>query len=273
MKNSKWNYRVSFVLCFLFLLSDSAYASQTGTEVKKSSVGDAVYIAVVIDDLGNNAKGTTEMLQLPIAITGAVMPNLPSSAKDAEDFYKVGKGVILHMPMQSDTGKQAWIGKKPITTELTPQEVRERVSAALDELKYADGLNNHMGSTITKNEQIMEQIMDVLKERNLIILDSRTTPKSRVEAAAHTKQVKYLTRDVFLDGTQNENEINKNLRKAVSIARKKGYAIAIGHVGPWGGIATANVLRTMAPQLQAEGVQFVTLKELFVLINGFESPL
>ncbi|MDR3239458.1 MAG: divergent polysaccharide deacetylase family protein [Clostridiales bacterium] len=240
------------------------FAAETGPDAQANP---PFYLAIVIDDLGNNAKGTEEMLKLPLPITGAVMPHLPSSVKDAADFHGAGKGVILHMPMQSDTGKQAWIGKNPITTDLSPEQVRERVNAALDELVYAEGMNNHMGSTITQNEPIMEQIMDVLKERGLIMLDSRTTPKSKVGDAARKKNAKYLTRDIFLDGTQDGNEIEKNLRKAANIAKKKGYAIAIGHVGPWGGVVTAEAIRGLASALQEEGIQFVTLKDLYAALN------
>lgn len=40
-------------------------------------------VAIVIDDFGNNMKGTDKMLSLPIPLTVAVMPFLPSTKQDA----------------------------------------------------------------------------------------------------------------------------------------------------------------------------------------------
>ena len=40
-------------------------------------------VAIVIDDFGNNMKGTNQMLSLPIPLTVAVMPFLPSTKEDA----------------------------------------------------------------------------------------------------------------------------------------------------------------------------------------------
>ena len=39
-------------------------------------------------------------------------------------------------------------------------------------------------------------------------------------------------------------------------------AVAIGHVGPEGGVLTAQVLAEMAPELEKEGIRFVTVSEL-----------
>ncbi|MDR1536623.1 MAG: divergent polysaccharide deacetylase family protein [Clostridiales bacterium] len=242
-------------------------------EPPKPDEPKTAYLAIVIDDFGNNCAGTEEMLKLPIPITAAVMPNMPSSTKDAEDFHAAGKCVILHMPMQSDTGKISWLGPSPVTLDLDAEQVKSLVSSALDQLKFAEGMNNHMGSTITKSEPILLHIMDVLKERDLICLDSLTTANSKVGVAAEKKGVKYLARDVFLDGTQDPNEIAKNIKKAASVAKKNGFAIAIGHVGPWGGIPTANALASLVPSLQAEGIEFLTLTELYQRLHESLSPL
>jgi polysaccharide deacetylase 2 family uncharacterized protein YibQ len=259
--------KIGLILCTALMAASqlcSAFADESKTQGPKT----APLLAIVIDDFGNECAGTKEMLTLPIKITAAVMPGMPSSAKDAEAFHNAGKGVLLHMPMQSDTGKASWLGKMPITTDLSPQVISERILFGLNELKYAEGLNNHMGSTITKNEKIMTQIIGILKERDLICLDSVTTPDSVVDDVATKLGAKYLERDVFLDGTQDVGTIAANLRKAANIAKKSGSAICIGHVGPEGGVATASAISSLIPQLQSEGIQFLTIKELYEAIGS-----
>ncbi|MDR2751878.1 MAG: divergent polysaccharide deacetylase family protein [Clostridiales bacterium] len=253
------------VLAVLSALMLAAFAFES--EQPKPVESKASLLAIVIDDFGNESKGTAEMLALPIKLTAAVMPGMPSSAKDAEAFHAAGKAIILHMPMQSDTGKASWLGNLPITTDLSPETISERVLFGLNELKYAEGMNNHMGSTITKNVTIMTQLLGILKERDLIMLDSKTTPDSVVEKTAKKLGAKCISRDVFLDGTQDVGTIINNLRKAANIAKKTGSAIAIGHVGPEGGVATATAIASLIPELSAEGVQFVTLKELYEALH------
>ncbi len=67
-------------------------------------------VAIVIDDFGNNMKGTDKMLSLPIPLTVAVMPFLPSTKEDAIAAHKKGHEVIIHMPMEPIKGKKrmAW---------------------------------------------------------------------------------------------------------------------------------------------------------------------
>lgn len=71
-----------------------------------------------------------------------------------------------------------------------------------------------------------------------------------------------MERDVFLDSTTEKSVVEERLREAADIAKTKGSAVAIGHVGPEGGVLTAKVLAEMAPELEKEGIRFVTVSEL-----------
>ncbi|MEC2627533.1 divergent polysaccharide deacetylase family protein, partial [Bacillus cereus] len=53
---------VLFLPSFLFPIQANAHTNK---------------VAIVIDDFGNNMKGTNQMLSLPIPLTVAVMPFLP----------------------------------------------------------------------------------------------------------------------------------------------------------------------------------------------------
>lgn len=67
-------------------------------------------IAIVIDDFGNDMRGTEEMMALTIPFTAAVMPFLPTTRRDAEWAHKLGHDVLVHMPMEPVRGKKAGWG-------------------------------------------------------------------------------------------------------------------------------------------------------------------
>ncbi|WP_368495559.1 divergent polysaccharide deacetylase family protein [Bacillus sp. Marseille-Q1617] len=62
-------------------------------------------LAIVIDDLGNDMKGTEEILHLPVTLTLAIMPFLPTTREDAEKAHRLGHEVIVHLPMEPGVRK------------------------------------------------------------------------------------------------------------------------------------------------------------------------
>lgn len=220
------------------------------------------YIAIVIDDFGNNSEGTKEMLSLDIKYTGAVMPNMQTTKEECEMLNKAGKDVILHMPMEAHTGKRSWLGPTPILNDMSDSEVLEVFNNCLSQVDYCVGVNNHMGSKIMENERILNDIFNILKEKDYIFVDSMTTAKSVGKDTADKYGIKYIQRDVFLDSTQDISIIEKNMRKTGEIALKKGYAVAIGHVGAEGGKVTAQAIKNTYKELESQGISFITVSEL-----------
>ena len=88
-------------------------------------------MAIIIDDVGNDMKGTEEILNMPVKLTVAVMPFLQTTKKDAIAAHDRGMDVIVHMPMEPKKGKPEWLGPGAITANLTDEQVRERVEKAL----------------------------------------------------------------------------------------------------------------------------------------------
>ncbi|MGF9906198.1 divergent polysaccharide deacetylase family protein [Brevibacillus porteri] len=217
-------------------------------------------IAFVIDDFGNNMQGTEEILSMPVSLTIAVMPFLPSTKKDAELAHQKGHDVILHMPMEPMKGKRSWLGPGAITADLSDEEIRSRVEKAIDDVPHAIGMNNHMGSKITADERIMRIIMKVVKERGLIYLDSKTTDKSVASKVAAEMGVPFAENLYFLDDIYTVPHITKQMEKICQRIGNHPICIAIGHVGP-PGKKTASVLRQYIPRIQKEA-EFVTISKL-----------
>ena len=61
---------------------------------------------------------------------------------------------------------------------------------------------------------------------------------------------------------ENVEVVKANLRKAAEVALEKGEALAIGHVGPEGGMVTVQAIRELIPELEEAGITFVTVSQL-----------
>ncbi|PGZ95954.1 hypothetical protein COE51_19095 [Bacillus pseudomycoides] len=217
-------------------------------------------VTIVIDDFGNNMKGTEKMLSLPIPLTVAVMPFLPSTKQDATSAHQKGHEVIIHMPMEPVKGKKEWLGPKAITTDLSDDEIRSRVKQAIEEVPFAIGMNNHMGSKVTADERVMRIILSVCKEHGLFYLDSKTSPNSVVKKVAEEIGVPTVENKLFFDDIYTSAHVIKQANSLLKKLENEPVMVAIGHVGPPGEI-TSSVIRSYIPKIK-EKADFIFLSDL-----------
>ncbi|WP_235886075.1 divergent polysaccharide deacetylase family protein [Paenibacillus cymbidii] len=216
--------------------------------------------AIVIDDFGNNLAGTEQMMALPQPITTAIMPFLPTTHRDAEWSHKAGHEVIVHLPMEPKQGRKEWLGPGAITTALSDDEIRKRVGAAIDDVPYAVGINNHMGSRATGDKRVMTIVLEVCKERGLFFLDSRTNYRSVVPEVSSAVGLHTLANQMFLDDIVTHRHVSGQMEKLRKLMEEQDRGIAIGHVGNPGKITSAVLKQTM-PELGKQ-FRFVRLSEM-----------
>lgn len=214
-------------------------------------------IAIILDDLGYNRPAGEQALQLPGNITYAIIPFTPHSIPLAEAAYNRNREVILHMPMESSDPARR-LDNGGLTSDLDEQQVKARVQEALNAVPHIVGLNNHMGSNVTADVNIMHWLMQEVQDRPLFFIDSMTNPHSVANSSALHYQIPSLKRDIFLDNVQSEAAIDRMFQSLVRIAHKRGHAIAIGHPYP----ATLEYLAATLPRLDEMGVELVDASEL-----------
>lgn len=253
--------------CLIFLsvvsvicVTGAAGVSAQPEQAKSSSTPPPNRMAIIIDDAGNDMKGTKEILNMPVKLTVAVMPFLQTTKKDAEAAHEKGMDVIVHMPMEPIKGRPEWLGPGAITSNLSDQEVRDRVEKAIKDVPYAIGMNNHMGSKITSDKRIMSIVLDVCREHGLFFVDSRTNFRSVVGELAAAKNMPPIGNDIFLDDHNSKAHIRKQLDLAAQHAVDKKNCVVIGHVGH-SGMNTSAVIRESITRLQNQ-VQFVGIGDL-----------
>jgi polysaccharide deacetylase 2 family uncharacterized protein YibQ len=163
--------------------------------------------------------------------------------------------------MEPVRGKKSWLGPGAITVDLSDDEIRRRVIAALDDIPHVTGINNHMGSRVTADARIMRIVLEICKERGIYYLDSRTTFKTVVPKLAAEIGVRTTGNDLFFDDSYSRKHIAGQVRK-LQKRLKDDYpaSVAIGHVGP-PGLHTASLLKEAIPGMQTTA-QFVVVSQL-----------
>jgi hypothetical protein len=213
-------------------------------------------LAIVIDDLGYDRAQADSLFRLAYPLTISVLPHEVNSDEIAEEAHRRGYQVMLHLPMASIAAE------KDEAVELHPgmaaPDVEKTFAAMLDTVPYAAGVNNHEGSLGTADQRLMDELMPLLRERKLFFIDSRTTAATVAETSARSAGVATTRRNVFLDDQQSVPAIRKQFELAISDARQKGSALAIGHPHP----ETLEVLSEMLPEAERQGVRLVYASEL-----------
>lgn len=213
-------------------------------------------IAIVIDDLGNSLRAGLAAIALPANITFAVMPHRKHSKMLAQRAARLGREVILHTPMSTQNGRD--IGAGALTQTMDERFFKNRLRFAIDSIPNLTGINNHMGSYLTTQTQAMEWVMEVLKEKNLFFVDSRTHANSVAYSTAKRMGLYTANRDVFLDHEINIDYIHTQFKRTIAIARKYGSAIAIGHPHQ----ATISYLNHVLPQIENSDISIHSVSEL-----------
>jgi uncharacterized protein len=203
-------------------------------------------IAIIIDDIGYDAKIAEKFIGLNAAITLSILPHSPYQQKIIKMARDKGLDLMLHLPMEPLEYPAVNPGPGALMTTMLPDVLIRQLNDDLDAVPYIKGVNNHMGSKLTASSDQMNQILSSIKKRDLFFIDSRTTAESQARSSARLFQVPYAERDVFLDNVQDPESIRKQFRLLLQKALINGQALAIGHPH----VLTFQILQEELPEIQ-----------------------
>ncbi|MCD6451612.1 MAG: divergent polysaccharide deacetylase family protein [Acidobacteria bacterium] len=218
-------------------------------------------VALIIDDVGYDIVLLEDLLSsvdCPLAVS--VLPHLPYSRESAELAHRLGFEVMLHLPMEPVGYPEKNPGEGAIFIDMSPEEVRWTIEDDLLTVPYAVGVNNHMGSRATEDRDLMRIVFEVLKEKRLFFVDSRTTDYSVAAREGKELGVRVGVRTIFLDkGVNSHNDdVAGNLRRLFSLAEERGKAVGIAHLS----ITTVQSLKDILPLLNRNGAELVFISEV-----------
>jgi polysaccharide deacetylase 2 family uncharacterized protein YibQ len=215
-------------------------------------------VAIVIDDFGYELGGTArEVIDLDIPLTVTILPTLSHSQDVFAYAKRKGRCILLHLPMESDRPEKLDI--EQITVGMGDKEIANLVRTYIESLPEVDGVSNHQGSLATTDSRVMKAVMNELTGRNLLFLDSLTSPKSVAYNAAVESGLRAAKNTLFLDdATERRDDVAARLHELVAHARAHGSAVGIGHPHPW----TLEAIRDNLDYLKDAGVKLVTVCDL-----------
>ncbi|MCG3705495.1 divergent polysaccharide deacetylase family protein [Aliarcobacter butzleri] len=187
---------------------------------------DKPKIAIIIDDVVSDSQ-KSKISNIGYPITMAFLP--PTNTH--KDSAKIAQNVpfyMIHFPLQASS---AFKGEEINTLKITDsyETIENRVKQLRNWYPNAKYTNNHTGSVFTENDEAMDKLFKALVKYNFIFVDSKTSAKSVGQKYANKYNLPYISRNIFLDNEKNYEYIKAQLIKTVELAKKHGYAVAIGH--------------------------------------------
>ncbi len=226
------------------------------------------FASIIIDDVGNSLENGQDVINLPATLTISILPRTTYAKDLARLAAKKNKEIMLHLPMQSVEHHQQSPGT--LDLHMTRSEFRKQLFLDLNSVPYIRGVNNHMGSLLTRHPGHMSWLMDELSQRgDLYFVDSKTTSKSIAKKIAVEYKIPNLSRDFFLDPDHKKNTLRTQFNRFIQKANQRGYALAIAHPYP----ETIKFLKAHLNELQQHGIKLIPVSKLIRTADYLKEPL
>ena len=218
------------------------------------------YIAILIDDIGQNMSTLDDLLAINAPLSFAILPYQQYSLQAAEKLHRRKREILLHLPMEPHSFPQNNPGKGALFLCMTDEEIQQQLRSNLQSVPYVVGVNNHMGSRFTEDEEKMSVVMEELKKRGLYFVDSRTTGLSKAKQAADRTGIRFAARKIFIDNEQSYETSLQNIMRVKQefTGNNKGPVLLIAHPHP----TTVSSIRDAVPLLREQGIEIVSLSKI-----------
>lgn len=206
------------LLCFLPCLR----AAQKQPKLNKPQ------LVIIMDDMINQRQ-LTQAQSLNLTLNYAFIPPTaqhPHSATIANQLDEY----LIHLPLEAINYHKPEIGT--LSYQDSAVVIQQRVQQIKQLFPKANYVNNHTGSRFTADTGAMQKLLQSLQQANLRFIDSRTTHKTVASQVAQQIGMPLLSRDVFLDHSDNPHHIVAAIKQAIRLAKQQGTAIAIAHPRP-----------------------------------------
>ncbi len=245
--------KVLWRLCILSLMIMTSFTSHAAAS---ATIPVKPRVIIILDDLGYR-QSDMAAFALPSEVTFSILPQTPLAQTISRKAEQQGRAVMLHMPMQSTSGKA--MGPLGLSTDMYPAAITHTLRAALKSVPNAVGVNNHMGSAFTVKEPAMQTIMEEIKRQGLFFVDSRTSVNTTAQQVADRVGVPNTSRQVFLDNDRSVASLNKQFEYTKRLAKRNGTVVVIAHPYP----ETITFLAHTLPSLVNEGIALASVNDYF----------
>ncbi|MBW6513924.1 MAG: divergent polysaccharide deacetylase family protein [Candidatus Syntrophosphaera sp.] len=216
------------------------------------------YLVIVVDDFGSIGGELLQgFMELPVEVTFAIFSGMKNSIATMEQAHQQGRETLVHVPMEPINYPRVNPGDNPILVQMSKAEVDRTLARHLHGMDLCIGINNHMGSLATTDHDVMGHVMDFLKGRDLLFLDSRTTNVSIAYQTAQKAHLQAYRNDLFLDSPDiSSATMERKIAQIKSLGGSRSGVIAITHCHSQ---EKLDYLKTFIRKIEAEGFTLLPL--------------
>ena len=216
-------------------------------------------IAIVVTGLGLSAAATESAIQgLPGSVTLAFAPYSPRLNEWIRLARAAGHEVLINVPMEPTNYPAYDPGPQTLLTTLNAQGNLDRLFWSLSRGTGYVGVLDFFGSQFTTSPDHMTPVLNAIKQRGLLYLDSNSSPRSVSATVAARLNLISAKATLTLDERASRTEIDRKFAELEQRAKREGRAIGIASPYPVSLERIANWVR----QIEARGTAIAPVSAL-----------
>lgn len=222
-------------------------------------------IALIVIGLGVSEQATRSALAaLPKTVTLGFLPAATGVSNWLAEARKGGHETVLMLPLEpldypnDDPGPGVLLTNKKDEDNLTA--LRTGLAAGSGYV----GVATYMGSKFTASGERMRPVLEELKKRGLLYVDSFTTRATTGPAVAGALQLPHGVSDRQIDELLTPEAIDASLASLVETAKKQGTAVAVANPYP----VTFERIAVWAQGLEQKGVVLAPVSAVVIAPPG-----
>jgi polysaccharide deacetylase 2 family uncharacterized protein YibQ len=185
-------------------------------------------ISLIVTGLGLSRAATSAAVRrLPGIVTLAFDPYGSNLAGWAAAARENGHETLILLPMGSSSFPAHDPGPNAIISTVDKKENLRRLELVLSSMPGYLGLMNSMGSRFIQDSVRLKPILEAIKARGLMFVDSGQTRKSQAPKLSTQIGLPRAISNVIIDRILSKVTINQQLTRLENIARKQSVSIGI----------------------------------------------
>jgi uncharacterized protein len=213
-------------------------------------------LAIIVANLGLSPRTTDAALEtLPPEVTlsfSSITPDLQDWITRAR---RKGHEVLVDLPMEPEGFPRSDPGRNTLLTSASEVENLNRLENVMKLAGGYVGLLATIGSRFTVDAESLSPILQTLKERGLLYVDSRATSRSMGPELASQIQLPRAFSNRFIDMTPSVRAIDSRLLELEELTKINRFAVGVAHPLP----VTLDRLVAWLPSLKAKGIALVPI--------------
>ncbi|PHZ84390.1 divergent polysaccharide deacetylase family protein [Paremcibacter congregatus] len=213
-------------------------------------------VAIIVTGIGLNSKASD------LAITtlpGEVDLGFSPYGRKLQDWMDKARAYghegFLMIPTEPLRYPENDPGPHTLLAGASSRDNLKKLDWLLSQVTGYVGVINEMGSKFTASEEDVQPVIDDLKARGLMLLDSRSTRFSVAAKLARRSTMPRAINNLYIDNQISSAEITRNLTQLENTARSMGVAVGVARALP----LSIREIAAWARDLEERGIELVPI--------------